>query len=491
MIDPIYIYLIIGAIILAIVAITKSHKIMNVATIILPATFIGLSVYTLNCTSLPGYFGSDSYLFIDHLGLYEIIISAVLFMLAAIYCHSYIEGSIEMGEMSRKNLKPFYLSLNMLLVIITFAFFSNNLALFWILAELSTVFSALLVAMLNARKNIGSALKYIFITSTCMVFSFIGLILLFAVTQNATGVGTLNWNLLMAYANQFSAPVLFASFVLTFVGFAAKSGIVPFHAWLPSAHSKAPAPISAILSGSITSVGIYGIIRMYAIVAQTSLLPKISILLIVFGILSMVVDALTMLSQVNLKKLIGYSTIEQMGFLLIGLGIGTPEALYWTIFFIMAHAFAKALLLFSAGIFHHQYRSVRMEKISNAFKLQPFATWSLILGALAIIGVPLFIVFVPKISILIQTLAISPVLLIGVLFAFLFAEAAFGTFFIKLISRKTETADVPQKFKVPLGMKLPIILLLIIIVALGVYFPQALTDLLNQIVKELGFVTLI
>ena len=114
---------------------------------------------------------------------------------------------------------------------------------------------------------------------------------------------------------------MFAAFIFTFVGFAAKSGIVPFHAWLPSAHSKAPAPVSAILSGSVTSVGIYGIIRMYAIASQTSELPKISWFLIAFGLLSMVVAALTMLNQVNLKKLIGYSTVENMGFLLVGLEV--------------------------------------------------------------------------------------------------------------------------------------------------------------------------
>ena len=230
--------------------------------------------------------------------------------------------------MDRSSLKLFYVAFNLLLIAITFAFFSDNLALFWILAELTTAFSAILIVILNAPKNIGATLKYVFITSTCMLFSFVGLILIFTLTENNLGAGTLNWSALMSIASSLSPGIMFAAFIFTFVGFAAKSGVVPFHAWLPSAHSKAPAPVSAILSGCVTSVGIYGVIRVYAVASQTSELPKISWFLIGFGVLSMVVAALTMLNQVNLKKLIGYSTVENMGFLLVGVGLGTPVATF-------------------------------------------------------------------------------------------------------------------------------------------------------------------
>ena len=359
-----------GLVALAVVLLTllcKSHSKMNALSLILPASFLGLTLYTLVYGALPAYSLGGSYFLIDHLSLYEILISSVLFLLAALYSRGYMEGSIEIHEMDRGNLKLFYIAFNLLLVTITYAFFADNLALFWILAELTTAFSAILIVMLNAPKNIGATLKYVFITSTCMLFAFIGLILIYASTHIAIGAGTLNWSALMSIAGQLSPGILFAGFIFTFVGFAAKSGVVPFHAWLPSAHSKAPASVSAILSGSVTSVGIYGIIRMYAIVAQSSELPKVSLLLICFGLLSMVVAALTMLNQVNLKKLIGYSTVENMGFLLVGLGIGGPIAVFWTLFYILAHAFTKASLFFSAGIMHHQFESVTNGKHKKRF----------------------------------------------------------------------------------------------------------------------------
>ena len=479
------IYAFVGVSVLLLTVVSKSHRTMNILSIILPASYLALTLFTLVYAAIPTYSLGGNYFLVDHLSLYEILISVFLFLLAALYSRGYIEGSIEIHEMDRSSLKLFYVAFNLLLMAITYAFFADNLALFWIFAELTTAFSAVLIVILNAPKNIGATLKYVFITSTCMLFSFIGLILIFTLTENNLGAGTLNWSSLMSIASTLSPAIMFAAFIFTFVGFAAKSGIVPFHAWLPSAHSKAPAPVSAILSGCVTSVGIYGIIRIYAIASQTSELPKISWFLIGFGLMSMVIATLTMLNQVNLKKLIGYSTVENMGFLLVGLGIGTPLALFWMLFYTLAHAFTNASLFFSAGILHHQYKSVRMEHIRNVFKFQPFAAWSLILGTMAIIGMPLSAIFLPKLSILLESAKLSPFLLFGLLIIFLFVAGAFGIFMIKLLSKKEEDAPGVKRYEASLGMKIPIVILLVTVFALGVFFPQQLNNLLNSIVSEL------
>lgn len=481
------IYALAGLVILLLTIASKSHRAMSILAGALPASYIGLSLFTLAYGQLPAYSLGGNYFLIDHLSLYEILIASLLFFLAALYAKGYIEGSIEIHEMDRVNLKLFYVAFNLLLMAIVYAFFSDNLALFWILAELTTAFSAVLIIILNAPKNIGATLKYVFITSTCMLFAFIGLILIFTLTENNLGAGTLNWSTLMSIASTLSPAIMFAAFLFTFVGFAAKSGIVPFHAWLPSAHSKAPAPVSALLSGVITSLGVYGVIRIYAVASQTAAFPKISICLIAFGVISMVVAALTMLNQVNLKKLIGYSTVENMGFLLVGLGIGTPLAIFWVLFYTLAHAFTKASLFLSAGILHHQFESVRLERIRNVFKLQPFAAWSLILGGVAIIGMPMSAIFIPKFSILLESAAVSPLLLLGLLTIFLLVAAAFGIFLVKLLTRKEEMNQTELKpYRADWGMKVSIIILLVVVFALGVFFPQQLTDLLNSIVLELG-----
>jgi hydrogenase-4 component F len=481
-------YAVIGAIATVLTVLSKSHRTQNTIAMILPACYLALTLYTLLSTAIPVYGLGGNYFLIDHLSIYEVLIASTLFLLAAIYSRQYVKDSIFIHEMNESNLKLFYMAFNILLVAVVYAFFADNLALFWILAELTTAFSAILIVMLNAPKNIGATLKYIFITSTCMLFAFIGLILIFTLTEDVLGAGTLNWSALMSAAGSLSPAIMFAVFIFTFVGFAAKSGLVPFHAWLPTAYSKAPSPISAILSGTVTTIGIYGILRMYTIVAQTEAASKIQIFLITFGVLSMVVAALTMLREKNLKKLIGYSSIEHMGLILVGLGIGTPIALFWVVFHLLAHGFTKSSLFFSAGIIKHQFGSVRMEKIKNVFHLQPFAGWSLILGTFSIIGMPLSAIFLSKLSILMQSIAVSPALVIVLLTVLLFVSAAFGIFMIKMLSRKEDsTADVPP-FHVGWGMKIPIIILLAIVFTLGLFFPQQLTDLLNTIVTELGVI---
>lgn len=479
-------YAIIGGIITVLTVLSKSHKTQNTLSIILPASYLILTFYTIVSANLPAYGLGADYFLVDHLSIYEVLITATLFLLAAVYSRQYVKDSIFIHEMNESNLKLFYVAFNFLLMSVVYVFFADNLALFWILAELTTAFSAVLIVLLNAPKNIGAALKYIFITSTCMLFAFIGLILVFTLTEEVLGAGTLNWSALMSIAGSLSPAILFAVFIFTFAGFAAKSGIVPFHAWLPTAYSKAPGPISAILSGIVSTIGIYGILRIYAIVAQTDAVGKISIFLIVFGIASMIIATLTMLREPNLKKLIGYSSIEHMGFILVGIGIGTPVTIFFVLFHLFVHALTKSSLFFSAGIIHHQFGSVRLEKIKNVFQLQPFAGWTLILGTVSIIGMPLSAIFIVKLSILMQSLGLSPVLTIVLLTVFLFAASAFGIYLIKLLSRKeVSTADV-QPFHVGWGMKIPIIILLITVFMLGVFFPHQLTDLLNTIVSELG-----
>ena len=285
----------------------------------------------------------------------------------------------------------------MLLLVLVLAFFSDNLALFWILAELTTILSAMLVAILSARENIDAAIKYIFIASASMLFSFVGLIFLFETSRSVLGTGTLNWTILMQHAGTFPAGMMVAAFALVFIGYAAKSGIFPFHTWLPDAHAKAPSAVSAILSAVLLNVGIYGIIRVYAIVHQTPAAATLSPMLALFGFLTVGIAALSMLPQKNLKKLIAFSSIENMGILLIGIALSTPVAIFWVLFHIMAHSLTKASLFFSSGILHRQYRSRlstdTVDDIRDVFRFQPLAAWGIIIGGLAIIGTPFFPLF--------------------------------------------------------------------------------------------------
>ncbi len=487
-------YLAVGAISLALILLSKSHRAMNAFSILHTLAFLAIGAFALLNASIPAFEEGNRYFYVDHLSIYEVLIAALLFFLASVYANGYVESLMQAKELHRNNLKIFYMAFSLLLTTTTFAFFSDNLALFWIFAELTTVFSAALVAILSAKENIDAALKYIFIASGAMLFSFLGLIFLYTLSGKVLGSGTLNWTVLMENATLLSPKMLTASFVLLFIGFAAKSGIFPFHSWLPDAHSKAPSAVSAILSGVLLNVGMYGILRMYSIIRQTQAEHLISQFLLGFGLLTVAVAVLNMLLQKNLKMLIAFSSVEHMGILLLGIGVGMPVALFWTLFYILAHSLTKASLFLSAGILHRQYESNLIQDIRDVLSLQPVAGWGFIIGSFAIVGMPPFPIFSAKLFILLEAFQFSKPLVFTILLLLVIASAAFARFLIEAFTRTSKGTEFGEAerplplYVVRQGMKLPIISIIFMIFALGIFFPEFLENLLNEIVHELGYI---
>ena len=463
---------------------SKRADYLNTLAIAHSAIYLILTVLALIYLPQPSFF-FNRYLMVDPLSVYEVLIACVIFLLASLYARGYVRRLVQSGEIEVRELRLFYAAYNLLLVVVVFAFYCNNMALFWILLELTTILSAVLIVTLNAKENIVAALKYVFTASTAMIFSIIGLIILFALTRQATGTGTLNWDVLMQQAGSLSPRLFTFAFIFVFVGFAAKAGIVPFHTWLPQAHAKAPSVISVLLSAVLLNIGIYGILRLYAVAHLTPAWHPVSLILIGFGVLTIAVAALSMLPRGNVKKLIAFSSIEHMGFLLVGIGLGTPIVLFWVLFHILAHALVKTQLFFSSGILHQQYHSNQFEDMKDIFTLQPLAAWGLITGSMAIIGVPFFPVFLSKLNILIQLGNFSLPLLFVILLCFLLVAAAFAAILIRTIPQTAETK--PAQYHVSLSMRLPIIALFAAIVMLGVYFPTGLHTMLTKIVGSLGF----
>jgi hydrogenase-4 component F len=416
-------------------------------------------------------------------------ITGVIFTCASVYAVGYIDGLIKTGDLNRRSLRIFYLGYSLLLLATTMALFAPNMAQFWIFAELTTVFSALLVAILAMKDTIDASLKYIFVCSTSMLFSFIGIIFLFELMRHETGTGTLDWKILLAEASHCDSRMLGIACIFFFIGFAAKSGIVPLHTWLPEAHAKAPSAVSAVLSGVILNIGIYGILRMMGIIHQTSIAEQTALLLLFFGVLTIVVACFSMLRQTGVKKLIAFSSIENMGFLLLACGIGTPLAIFWMLFHMMGHACIKSSLFLSAGILHRQYHSLSHTKedhIADLFSLQPFAAVACIIGCVAIIGTPCFPLFLSKLGILLEAGKLSLYLPSIILLLFAIATAAIFRFILKMIGEKYSDTQRPLPYIAPGWMKVPIVVLLILSVGTGVVMVPGEEAFLLAAVNEIG-----
>ncbi len=479
----------VGAAVLALVLLSRSHRVMNVLSLAHATAYVGIVAYALARLPLPLHADGSDYLFLDHLGAYEILVASVVFFLAALYLEGYIESLIRAEELPKRNLRLFYVAMNLLLIATAFSFASDNLAVFWIFLELTTLFSAVLVVTLNAKENIDVALKYIFIASTSMLFSFIGIILLFFLSAQATGTGTLEWSALMLHAATFSPALLLVSFLFILIGFAAKSGIAPFHTWLPHTHAKAPSAVSVVLSGAVVNMGIYGILRVFAIVHQTSALTAASWFLIGFGIFSVAVASLSMLRQRNTKRIIAFSSIEHMGVILVGIGIATRTSVFWSLAYVLAHSLAKSLLFFSAGIINRQYESNEAEDVRDIFRLQPLASLGLIVGSLTIVGMPPFLLFLPKLFIIIELGKVSLLLFFLLMLFLLIAVVAFGAFMMRLFSAVPEAGKQERipRFPVPAKMSLTLAILITLVLALGLWFPSYVQHVIDAIVTELRF----
>jgi len=233
------------------------------------------------------------------------------------------------------------------------------------------------------------------------------------------------------------------------------------------------------------NLGLYAILRLYAVGHRAGDDAFLNPLLITFGAASIFLAALALIARTNTKKLIAFSGIEQSGLIVLAIGLGSPIALFWALFHKAGNALLKALLFFSAGIFHRQYRSNKFFAVKDAFKLQPLASWGLIIGSAAAIGAPMLPVFLAKFNILSVMASQALPLFIGVLAGFLLVAAGFGYFLVRAFSQPA--GETIERYPTPMAMKLPIIAALLLLFALGLYLPGWLESTLNTIVADLGF----
>ncbi len=475
----------VGACAVLLMLLTKKQTAKRIILVLHASVNLLIATFLYVNHSIPS---TSGFFRIDALAIFEVILSCLIFFAVSIYAGGYVSRLVETGELSKKSLNLFYGGFSLLMAVTPVVFLSDNLALFWILAEITTVISAMLVASLSARENIDAAITYIFIASTAMLFSFVGLIFLFELSRHLIPSGTLNWSSLMNIASGFDPVLVLAAFFFVFIGFSTKSGIVPFHTWLPQAHAKAPSAVSAVLSGVLLNIGIYGIIRVFAIVRQVPGTEIGGTFLLFFGLLTISIASMMMLRQTNLKKLIAFSSIENMGFILIGIALWTPVAFFWVLFYIIAHSVTKAELFLSAGILHRQYRSEipdEEDRIVDAFTMQPGASLALLVGALAIAGTPLFPIFLPKFLIIADIFSIMPGIGFFILFPLAIAAFAFIRFIFTSFSLSSHGIR-PEQYNVPMGMYFSLLFLLLCMVLIGIGIPQVLEAMMNTIVDEIG-----
>lgn len=341
----------------------------------------------------------------------------------------------------------------------------------YVFLEIAAISSYSLVAFGVEHEELEASFKYLVLGSVASSFILFGIALLYSLT------GTLNLaDIASVLSAQESGRIVKFIAALFLMGFGVKVALVPFHAWLPDAHPSAPAPISAMLSGLIIKVlGVYCIIRIFFNVFGFD--KSFSIVLISLGILSMVAGALLAIGQNDFKRLLAYSSISQMGYIIFGIGLGTPLGILGGLFHLLNHAFFKSLLFLCSGAVEYATGTRDLRKLGGLWKNMPVTSATCSIASLSISGIPPLGGFFSKLIIIIA--AIKAYDTFGPIAYFFAAITVFVSFltlvyFVK-VQKMVLFGPIPEKLskvrEVPISMWGVLVILAVFCIAFGLASP--------------------
>jgi hydrogenase-4 component F len=405
----------------------KSQKARGIVTAVGYGAVLCAAAFLARAVIAPeGGCAYPGFLYLDALGVFFIVVISVIAFAAALYSAGYIRRDMERGRMAEKNAGIYYALFNLFCFSMFLVPAVNNAGVMWVAVEMTTLISAFLVGFYNTKESVEAAWKYIIICSVGIIFALLGTILFVYAFSQAGGIKSLNWSDWSSASCMPDSNLLKIAFIFILVGYGTKAGLAPMHTWLPDAHSQAIAPISALLSGGLLKIALYAIMRFGLIVIKGAGFQYFGNLMLLLGVISLVISCGFILVQKDLKRLLAYSSIEHVGIISIGLGLGTPLALAGAFLHIFNHAAAKSLLFFGAGNIVGVYQKHAMNTIRGVLKVLPFTGIMVLLGVFALTGFPPFSIFISEFLIIAAAFT-NGAYAIGVVLL-LFLSVIFGAF---------------------------------------------------------------
>jgi hydrogenase-4 component F len=373
----------------------RAHVLGSLLLVVIAWTVAG-RVFTSGPLSL------DGVLYVDALSALLLAVVALVGCAAAMYAVGYLRRDVAEGRLQADQPRWFALWYQLFLATMLAVLLVENLGLMWVAVEATTLASALLVGFYRTELAVEAAWKYLLLCTVGITLALFGVLLIYyaGVRAGAPEEALLSWRTLVALAPSLDPGLVRLAFVFALVGYGTKAGFAPLHTWLPDAHSQAPTPVSAVLSGVLLPCALYAILRFHAIAASTLGPAFSSNLLLLFGVLSAGVAVPFILLQHDLKRLLAYSSIEHIGIVAVAVGIGGPLALFAAGLHLVGHALGKALLFFAAGNIAQRYDTRSMARIRGAASALPLSGSALLAGGLLLAGAPPSALFASELSIL-------------------------------------------------------------------------------------------
>ncbi len=421
--------------------------------------------------------------FVDAFNVFLVTLTAFVGFTTSLFSRPYMRIEAERGRLSPKRLRLYHSMCQMFSFTMLLALLTNNIGILWVALEGATLATALLVSLYRTPASLEAAWKYFILCGVGIAQALFGTILLYLAAERVLGAGgtALLWTHLNEVKGSLEPTVLSIAFVFLLVGFGTKVGLVPLHNWLPDAHAEGPTPISAVLSGLLLNVALYAIVRNKVLVDGALGSDLAGNLMMGFGLLSVVVSAFFLSRQRDIKRLFAYSSIEHMGLATFAFGMGGTVATFAALLHMTVHSLTKSAIFFAVGHAAQKVGTQVIDDIRGLINVSPAVGWGLMIGGLAILGIPPFGVFASEFLIL--TTAIhdhawaTPILLVSLAVAF---ASIFGKVQAMVFGESTG-----QRLPHP-PAALPVFAHLAIVLLLGLYVPPYLAQWYRQAAQMIG-----
>ncbi|OGA58748.1 MAG: hydrogenase 4 subunit F [Betaproteobacteria bacterium RIFCSPLOWO2_12_FULL_65_14] len=352
------------------------------------------------------------FLIVDDLNVVFIVLSTFVGFTTSVFSGSYIAHELEAGRLTPAYLRFYHAMYQTLMFGMNLALLSNNVGLMWVAVELATLTTVLMVGIYRTPAALEAAWKYFLLGSVGIALALFGTILVYLAARSVVGEGldAMAWSVLVDNAAAFDPALLNLAFVFLLLGYGTKVGLVPLHAWLPDAHAEGPTPISAVLSGLLLNVALFAVLRFKSVMSANPAALAPGPLMVSLGLLSTVFASFMLYRRRDIKRMFAYSSIEHMGVITFAFGMGGPLANFAGLLHMTLHSLTKSAIFFCVGHIAQAKGTQLMSEIRGLTVSHPVLGWGLVLGVVAIAGLPPMGIFMSEFLVVTSTFARQPVL---------------------------------------------------------------------------------
>lgn len=423
------------------------------------------------------------FLFVDDLNIVFIVLNTFVGFTTSVFSSGYIAHELEIGRLTPVYLRFYHAMYQVLMFAMNLALLANITGLMWVAIEIATLTTVLMVGIYRTHEALEAAWKYFILGSVGIALALFGTILVYMAAQPVIGEGldAMTWTVLIKRVAEFDPSLLNLAFIFLLLGYGTKVGLAPLHAWLPDAHAEGPTPISAVLSGLLLNVALYAVLRFKILLAANTAAIAPGPLMAAMGLTSLVFAAFMLYRRRDIKRLFAYSSIEHMGIIAFAFGMGGPLANFAGLLHMTMHSLTKSAIFFTIGHITRIKGTQRIAEITGLTESHPMLGWTLVLGVVAIAGLPPFGIFTSEFLVVSSTFAQQPLLAIPLVLGLL---VSIGALFLRL--NGIAFGD-PTGSREPTRMTyLPMFAHLSLVLIAGIYLPGPLVAWFQHVAKLLG-----